>query len=535
MAKKQVKIVTKIEPVSIAQKPEMPLIKRVCAYCRVSTGSTEQNSSFKSQVEYYTRLIDKKDGWICVGIYADQARSGTKTVGRDDFQQMLRDCRLGKADMIITKFVTRFARNTVDSIKAIRELKSWGVEVYFEKEHVSTMSEKSEQLLTILSSIAQGESESISTNSRWANTYRFQKGTFIIGSPAYGYVNNENGELVIQPEQAAIVRRIFDEYLGGKGSYAIAKKLRQEGVSTIRGSKGWQDSVVKGILQNPVYEGDLLHQKTYTTEGVPFTRKRNCGELPQYLIADNHEPIISREEAEAVRQLYEYRRQRQCVDDLSVYQSRYAFSSRIVCGECGSTFRRQKIYIGKPYEKIQWCCHQHIEDISKCSQKSIREDIIKQAFVSMWNRLASNYEEILIPLLDALKAVPDDPEQERESQELENKIQELKKQSYMLQKVLSGGNIGFAVFIGERNRIDTELDAAYHRRQLLESQKLYEQEIGQTEYLIAVCRNRPSILEDFDEECFCMIIDKLVAYPDRRLVFRLKNGLELEETYGKEM
>ncbi|MBR0596447.1 recombinase family protein [Sinanaerobacter chloroacetimidivorans] len=535
MAKKQVKIITKIEPVSTAKKLEVPQAKRVCAYCRVSTGSTEQNSSFESQVEYYTRLIDNKDGWICVGIYADQARSGTKTSGRDDFKQMLHDCRLGKIDLIITKSVTRFARNTVDSIKAIRKLKSWGVEVYFEKERVSSLSEKSEQLLTILSSIAQGESENISTNSRWANTYRFQNGTFTIGSPAYGYVNNENGELVIQKEEAAIVRRIFDEYLGGKGSYAIAKKLRKEGLPTIRDSKGWQDSVIKGILQNPVYEGDLLYQKTYTTEGVPFIKKHNHGELPQYLITDNHESIISREEAEAVRQLYEYRRKKQCVDDLSVYQSRYAFSSRIVCGECGSTFRRQKIYIGKPYEKIQWCCHQHIEDISKCGQKSIREDIIKQAFVTMWNRLSSNYQEILIPLLTALKAVPDAPEQEREFQELENKIQELKKQSYMLQKVLSDGDIGSAVFIGERNRIDTALDAAYRRLQLLKEQKLYEQEIGQTEYLIAVRKNRPSIIEEFDEECFGMIIDKVVAYPDRRLVFRLKNGLELSECYGKEM
>lgn len=535
MAKKQVKIITKIEPVSITQKPEAPLVKRVCAYCRVSTGSAEQNSSFESQVEYYTRLIDGRDGWVCVGIYADQARSGTKTVGRDDFQQMMRDCRLGKVDMIITKSVTRFARNTVDSIKAIRELKSRGVEVYFEKERVSTLSEKSEQLLTILSSIAQGESESISTNTRWANTYRFQNGTFIIGCPAYGYVNNESGELVIQPEQAAIVRRIFDEYLGGKGSYVIAKELRQEGVPTIRGSKGWQDSVIKGILQNPVYEGDLLYQKTYTTEGVPFLKKHNHGELPQYLITDNHEPIISREEAEAVRQLYEYRRQKQCVDDLSVYQNRYAFSSRIVCGECGSMFRRQKIYIGKPYEKVQWCCHRHIEDITKCRQKSIREDSIRQAFVKMWNRLASNYEEILSPLLADLKAVPDDPEQEQESRELENRIQELKKQSYMLQKVLSDGDIGSAVFIGERNRIDSELDAAYRRQQLLKEQKLYEQEIGQTEYLITVCRNRPSIMEEFDEECFCMMVDKVVAYPDRRLVFRLKNGLELEEACGKEM
>lgn len=143
-------------------------------------------------------------------------------------------------------------------------------------------------------------------------------------------------------------------YLGGKGSYAIAKELQAEGIPTARNAKSWLDSVVKGILQNPVYEGDLLLQKTYNMEGIPFTEKHNHGELPMYLVSDHHEPIISREEAAAVRQIYEYRRQRQCVEDKEVYQSRYAFSSRIQCGICGGRFRRQKIYIGKPYEKTQW-------------------------------------------------------------------------------------------------------------------------------------------------------------------------------------
>lgn len=533
MQNKNVKKVVKIDPVSTSGM-EMPITKRVCAYCRVSTGTAEQSSSFEAQVEYYTRLIEEKDGWVCAGIYADQARTGTKTSGRDQFQQMIRDCQLGKIDMILTKSVTRFARNTVDSIKAIRELKKLGVEVYFEKERVSTLSEKSEQLLTILSSIAQGESESISTNSRWSVRYRFQNGIFIISSPAYGYINNGNGELVIQPEEAKIVRRIFDEYLGGKGSYAIAKELRQEGIPTIRRARGWQDSVVKGILQNTVYEGDLLFQKTYTTEGVPFTRKHNHGELPRYLITDNHEPIITREEAQGVHQLYEHRRQKQCTEDTEVYLSRYAFSSRIICGECGSTFRRQKIYIGKPYEKVQWCCHQHIEDISKCSQKSIREDIIKQAFVTLWNRLAGNYEEVLLPLLAVLKSVPGDPAQEQELLELELKIRELKQQSHMLQKVLSDGDIGSAVFIEKRSLIDTELDMIYRRQQLLKEQKLFEQEIGQTEYLITVFRNRSTMIEDFDEELFQMIIDRVTAFSGRRLVFQLKNGVELEEVYGKE-
>lgn len=528
------KKITKIEPVKQKQTAEYVVPKRVCAYCRVSTGNVEQKNSFEAQVQYYTRFIEEKSNWTFVGIYADEARSGTKVKSRDSFQQMIQDCRQGKIDLILTKSVTRFARNTVDSIHTIRMLKELGVEVYFEKERVSTLSQKSEQLLTILSSIAQGESESISTNSRWSIVRRFQNGTFIISSPAYGYRKDENGNLIIHPEEAAIVRRIFDEYLGGKGSYAIAKELQAEGIPTIRTAKSWQDNVVKGILQNPVYEGDLLYQKTYTTDGVPFMKKHNHGELPMYLVSDNHEPIISREEAAAVRQIYEYRRQKQCVENTEIYQSRYAFSSRIICGECGSTFRRQKIYIGKPYEKIQWSCHRHIADIKACRQKAIREDIIRQAFISMWNKLARYAEDVLLPLLAVLKAVPNDAAQGQELLTLENRIQELKQQSHWLQKVLSDGNIGSAVFIERRNQLDIELEEISRRQQFLKEQNLMGQEIAQTEYLLTVFRTRPAMIEEFDEELFQLIVERIRIYPDR-LCFELKNGLELEEHYGKEV
>lgn len=528
------KKITKIEPVKQKQAAEYAAPKRVCAYCRVSTSSAEQKNSFEAQVQYYTRFIEEKPNWILVGIYADETRSGTKVKSRDRFQQMIQDCRQGKIDLILTKSVTRFARNTVDSINTIRMLKELGVEVYFEKERVGTLSQKNEQLLTILSSIAQGESESISTNSRWSIVRRFQNGTFIISSPAYGYRKDENGNLIIQPEEAAIVRRIFDEYLGGKGSYAIAKELQAEGVPTIRTAKAWQDNVVKWILQNPVYEGDLLYQKTYTTEGVPFTKKYNHGELPKYLVSDNHEPIISREEAEAVRQIYEYRRQKHHMDNVEIYQSRYAFSSRIICGECGSTFRRQKIYIGKPYEKIQWSCRQHIADITKCRQKPIREDVIRQMFLRMWNKLAGHAEDVLLPLLAVLKAVPNDAAQEQELLTLENRIQELKQQSHWLQKVLSDGDIGSAVFIERRNQLDTELEEISRRQQFLKEQNLMEQEIAQTEYLLTVFRTRPVMIEEFDEELFRLIVERIRVYPNR-LCFELKNGLELEEHYGKEV
>ena len=212
-----------------------------------------------------------------------------------------------------------------------------------------------------------------------------------------------------------------------------------------------------------------------------------------------------------------------------VYQNRYAFSSRILCGECGTKFRRQKIYIGKPYEKIQWCCYQHIKDSKKCSQKAVREDVIQAAFLRLWNRLASNYEEILIPMLAALKAIQGNPEQDREMQEIEQNIQELKRQGYRLGRVLTEGSISSAIFIERQNQIEAQLEANRRRLRQLQGQKAFEWEISQTEYLISVFRNRPAILEAYDEELFLLLVERITVLPGRRLVFRLKNGLELEE------
>ena len=202
MAKK----VIKIDPVSNQVALELQPKKRTCAYCRVSTDSPEQQSSFSAQVEYYKKYIEKCPDWQYVGIYADRAKSGTKTQKRNEFLQMIKDCEDGKIDMIITKSVTRFARNTVDSIQITRKLKALGVAVFFEKENLNTLSEKSEQMLTIYSSLAQAESESTSTNTRWAINKRFQNGTFTISSPAFGYTNDDNGELVIQPEEAKVAK-----------------------------------------------------------------------------------------------------------------------------------------------------------------------------------------------------------------------------------------------------------------------------------------------------------------------------------------
>ncbi len=530
MAKK----IIKIDPVKQQITQQLQPIKRVCSYCRVSTDSREQQNSFSAQLKYYKTLIEDQEDWQFTGIYADEARSGTKLQKRDDFLRMMKDCEDGKIDMIITKSVTRFARNTVDSIQAIRRLKELGIAVFFEKEHINSLSEKSEQMLTILSSLAQGESESISTNNKWAAVKRFQDGTFLLGTPAYGYTKDENGELILQEEEAVVVRRIFREYLNGKGTYVIAKDLSEAGIPTIRSAEKWQDGVVKEILQNPIYTGDLLQQKTLTTEVLPFKRKPNKGQLPQYLIEDNHEPLITREQAEAVMEIFEYRRKQMGMDDLEKYQSRYAFSSKILCGECGSTFRRQKIYIGKPYEKIQWSCHRHIEDSSRCSQKAVREDDIKWAFTVMWNKLISNYTEMLIPLLDTLRKLRIDEQQEQEIGECSNKIMELSEQGHILSRLVSKGYIDPAVFIERQNALTLELAAAKKKRSQLLDNNGFDREIAGTELLLELIRNNPDVMEAYRENLFLQTTDKVIVQKNGQITFRLINRLELSEPYRKE-
>ena len=243
---------------------EEPMMKNVCAYCRVSTNIPHQKGSYESQLEYYENMIRSKVGWSFIGIYADYVKSGTKKKGRTDFMRMLEDCEAGEIDIICTKSISRFARNTVECIKIVRELKKKQIDVYFEKENIHTLSEKSEFLISIYSSVAQAESESISSNQKWSIQKRLMNGTYILPNPAYGYCTNTNGLLELNQKQAAVVRFIFDEYLEGNGIWRIAKSLNEQRIPTKTGKAAWLGGAIYIILKNNIYTGDLLLQKTYS-------------------------------------------------------------------------------------------------------------------------------------------------------------------------------------------------------------------------------------------------------------------------------
>ncbi len=523
------KRVRKIEPVKQRVILELQPKKRVCAYARVSTDSIDQQGSFHAQVEYYKDFIGKRDDWEYVGIYADEAKSGTQVKRRDEFNRMIKDCETGKIDLIITKSVTRFARNTIDSIETIRKLKLLGIGVYFERENINTLSEKSEMLITILSSIAQGESETISTNVKWGIRKRFEDGSFRLSVPAYGYSKDGNGELIINKEEARIVKRIYKEYLNGKGAYLIAKGLNEDRIPTKRTGEEWLESTVKVILQNPIYVGDLLLQKTYTTEVIPFERKLNKGEMPQYFIENNHEAIISRQEGQLVDEIYEYRRQAVNMEDRDKYKNRYEFSSKIICEECGSFFRRQKIHMGKPYERVQWCCVQHIKDINKCSIKAISEDSIKDAYLVMWNKLISNYKTILIPFLDSLKKLSVNEKEGEKIRNLNEKLTEIREEVHVLSRVVTKGYMDPAVFIERQNALKVEIEAIRKKRNRLLDNNGFEKEVEGTLRLLDLIKLNPEIIEEYQKDLFVATVEKVIVAKGNQVTFKLINNLDLRD------
>ena len=523
MAKK-VTVIPAISQGSILQ-PQKKL--RVCAYARVSTGKRAQTESYATQVEYYTEKITNNPLWEFAGVYADEGITGTKTKDRDEFNAMIAACEGGEIDLILTKSITRFARNTVECIQTIRKLKALGIGISFEKEHMNTLNEESELMLSILASIAQGESEDFSGNNRWAVIKRFENGTFITGVPAYGYRKDENGALVIEETEAGIVREIFHAYLNGMGSYIIAKYLDESGIPTIRGCARWHRDTVKGILKNPVYEGNALYQKTYTEKQFPFQKKVNRGQVSQYLVEDAHPPIIAHETAETVRNIMEYRGRGNNTEG----NIRYPFTQKIVCGICGKHLKRKKLYIGTTYEKIAWTCPSHVVDMGTCSMKEISEDQIRQAFTDMWNKLYTNQGTILEPLLKDLMRYSGKQQVTEEIQKLNEEIQNLSEQLRILNEVMKKGYMDAALFMQRNNLLTYRLTESRRRKALVAGKQKGPREILETKKLIELI-GTGGYLTEFQSELFEQAVKEVRISPEHEISFCLKNGLILTEQEG---
>jgi DNA invertase Pin-like site-specific DNA recombinase len=360
------KTVTKIDAF-----PQIQRRKRVAAYARVSSGKDAMKHSLSAQVSYYSAYIQRHIEWEFAGIYADEAVTGTKD-NRAEFQRMLSDCRTGKIDMIITKSVTRFARDLVTTIKTVRELKDLNIDAYFEKEKIHSLSGEGELLLSLLAIYAQEESRSASENMKWRIRKMFEEGRPNTGN-MLGY-RLVDGKLYIVPEEAEIVKQIFADYLDGMGFLAIAKKLNALGVPTFHGG-AWMSNSVRYILKNERYTGDMILQKTYTKDHRSKKKCTNRGELPVYSIKNSHEPIIAHEMFDKAQN--ERKRRAGNCDSVKNRSFEYPFTNRIICEKCGRHYRRKHTAPGTKYDKIAWVCGT-FNTLGKdaCDSQRIPEDIL---------------------------------------------------------------------------------------------------------------------------------------------------------------
>lgn len=379
--------------------------RRVAAYARVSTEHEEQQSSYEAQVDYYTNYINSREDWEFVSVYADEGITGCNTKKRKGFNRMIEDALSGHIDLIITKSVSRFARNTVDSLTTIRKLKEYNVECYFEKENIWTFDGKGELLLTIMSSLAQEESRSISENCTWGQRKRFADGKVTVPFKRFlGYDRGADGNLVVNEEQAVIVRRIYGFFLQGRSPYAIAKRLMAEGIPSPGGKEIWTSRTVKSILTNEKYKGDALLQKVYTVDFLSKKKKVNQGEVPQYYVENNHQAIIAPQEFDTVQKqmaLRQLKKERQsCVS---------IFSSKMKCGDCGNWYGSKIWHSTSKYRRIVWQCNHKFNGEKKCNTPHLKEETIKECFVKAVNILFTEKEEViqnLTVIKDLLFPVP---------------------------------------------------------------------------------------------------------------------------------
>ena len=316
---------------------------KVAAYARVSTDEAEQLNSYKTQCDYYTSYIQGKLEWEFVGLYADEGITGTSAKRRKEFQRLIRDAMDGKIDLILVKSVSRFARNTVDSLQTVRKLRDKGVKIYFEKENIDSLDAKCDMILSIYSSLAEEESRSISTNIRWAHQKKVERGEVVLNfNNIYGYQQDENKNVTIKIQEAEVVREIYHKYLIGYSIRRIIRELKENEIKSPLGSSKWSSSTIKGILESEKYIGDVILQKTYKRDFLTQRRVRNTGQAPQKYVENNHPAIIDKGTWKAVRAELKRRNELRSVERTGKgrYNGQYAFSGKIVCGLRGGGFRR---------------------------------------------------------------------------------------------------------------------------------------------------------------------------------------------------
>ena len=495
--------------------------RRVAAYARVSTDSDDQENSFDAQKSFYERYIKENPLWEFVGIYADEGISGTSTKGRKEFQRMINDAKNGKIDLIIAKSMSRFARNTLDTLTYIRDLKAKGVECFFQKENIYTFDSKGELLITIMSSLAQEESRSISENVKWGIRKSFADGKVYLPHRGFlGYKYDENKNIVIDKETEWIVRLIYKEFLSGSTFRQICQMLEEKGIKSPTGKIKWRDTTVRGILRNEKYCGSAILQKTFVEDFLTHSTKVNNGEVPKYYVKDSHPPIVPKEEWDMVQ----IELQRRAELRYS-YSSKNCFSSKLICADCGHLYGSKVWHSTDKYKKTIWQCNYKFDKKNKeqCQTPTLNEEEIKAMFVGAYNKMIVNKGEILNNLELVLNQIGS----------VENIEEKIKKVHEDIEAVVNEVEVLIHSSKDTDEIKQKELELKYDKLiQKLKDLEHQKEEVmdkrNKINTFISNLRSKSDAITEFDEELFNIMIDKAVVHRDKSIEFIFNSGYKVK-------
>ena len=514
----------------LTQAPLTVEVKRkVCAYARVSTDSDEQYTSYEAQVNYYQKYIQEKPEWEYVGVYADEGITGTNRKRRVKFNQMIEEALAGNIDLIITKSISRFARNTLDTISITRELKSKGVEVYFEKENLWTFDPKNELILTIMASIAQEESRSTSANVTMGKRWGFQEGKVTIPFKNFlGFKKGPNGEILIDEDEALIIKRIYSMFLlEGKTYTAIADQLNKEGVLTPSKLEGrWLSNTVVSILTNEKYKGDALLQKKYTDDYLLHTLKKNEGELPQYYVENSHPAIIDKMTWEMVQTEIERRK-----GIGRSYSSTSQFASKLVCEDCGGFFGRKIWHSTSKYAKEIFQCNNKFSKAKgkeKCSTPHLTEEEIKSLFVKAYNLVMSEKERLLEDTKEIIELLTETSSLDERIESAKNELEIISELARKLVKQNTTVLQAQDEYKKKHNDLNERYTKTKNELDELITEKTYK--LGQATKLqifIKELEEAESILTNWSDEIWMLMVEKGIVHKDKSITFKFYNGKEI--------
>lgn len=497
--------------------------KRVAAYARVSTDNAEQLTSYEAQVDYYTRHIQENEEWEFVNVYTNEGISGTSTKNRDGFKRMIADALGGKIDLILTKSISRFARNTVDTLTTVRQLKEKGIEVYFEKENIHTLDSKGELFITIMSSLAQEESRSLSENVTWGQRKRFADGKVTMPYKHFlGYERGEDGNPQIVEKEAAIIRLIYQMFLDGKSSSAIARHLTSENIPTPGGKRNWQSSVVQSILTNEKYKGDAILQKGFTVDFLTKKRKTNEGEVPQYYVTNSHPAIVSEEIFDLVQSELEKRKGKRYTSSTS------CFSSRIICGDCGGVYGSKVWHSTSKYRRVIWQCNGKFKNEEKCSTPHFYEDELKALFVDAFNSLLTDRDSIFAAYDNIIAELTNNTALEKEAQSLQSECDVVLE--LMQQTVAENAQTALDQADYQRRYDDLAIRYENVKKHLTEiDAEITSRKAKRTniESFMQTLQAQESLLAEFDEDLWNATVDCLIVRSATKFKFKFKDSTEL--------